>query len=57
MAGRAKIARVIKFAKIGLKLLLGIGLKVLSPKMEGFISNVERNGKRCHHFFCIFLEN
>ena len=38
MAGKAKIGRVIKFAKIGLKLLLGIGLKVLSPKMEGFIS-------------------
>ena len=38
MAGKAKLKRVMKFAKIGLKLLLGIGLKVLSPKMEGFIS-------------------
>ena len=38
MADKAKIKRAMKFAKIGLKLLLGIGLKVLSPKMEGFIS-------------------
>ena len=38
VAGKAKIGRVMKFAKIGLKLLLGIGLKVLTPKTEGFIS-------------------
>ena len=37
MAGKAKMKRVMKFAKIGLKLLLGIRLKVLSPNMKDFV--------------------
>ena len=37
MAGKAKIRRVMKFAIIGLKLLLGIRLKVLSPNMKDFV--------------------
>ena len=54
VAGKAKIRRVMKFAKIGLKLFLGIGWKVLSPKIEGFISKCWKKWQKMSPLFLYF---